>query len=107
MAIIESNALCSAETTKVVTHPVNQIGLNLSKFGDGQVVINGVDVSDVVSAEIALTNDSRTGPVLTVRVLGAVEAAAEGRVEVDAATAQALEALGWTPPTAAARGGRR
>lgn len=107
MAIIEDKALCDAEAVKTVTHRTHKIDLTLTEIGDGTLIIDGMDMSDAIGASIRLDNDPDTGPVLTVQILGDFEAHAEGRVKIDDEAAKALEALGWTPPTAAARGGRR
>ena len=101
MAIIEDKALCDTEAVKTVTHRTHKIDLTLTEFGDGKVVVDGMDMSDAIGATIRLDNDPDTGPVLTVQILGDFEAHVEGRVRIDDEAAKALEALGWAPPTGA------
>jgi hypothetical protein len=74
------------------------IRITIDEFGVGSTVIDGLDVSHLISPVVELRSGLGEGPHLTLCFMEPVEVDAKARVTVSEETVAALESLGWTPP---------
>lgn len=80
------------------------ISVRLQQNGVGAIAVNGHDISNAVTG-LTIGAGPGQAPYVQMTLRGVVDLTTPARIELPPETVQALQTLGWTPPTDHAPGG--
>lgn len=80
---------------------MSETRIKLDEYGVGSIVVDGVDLSMMVSPEFTVTGSTGSPATVTLNFIGlnlALDAEADVVAKIPEDVAKALEALGWKRP---------
>lgn len=78
--------------------PRHHVDIEIQENGRGKVVVDGVDLSDAISA-LRISSNADAGVLVVITIAATVSVQGPTRLLIPESTMVALEQLGWTRPS--------